>query len=465
MTTSDKDAIETFSELLARRFGAEQILHASISRQDRISWNTNSLHEHPVQLGADQLPESLPCSFADVTLDDLPDEAGWHGLRQIIHSALASVVTAPYDRRHLDPVTLRGQLEVQHLFPDFIGTYAAGSAHGRVVATFSPLGGAPQDPPSSFKVVALITAFNEEDVIAQVIGHLANEGVSVVLIDNWSSDSTVERASSLLGNGLLRIERFPESGPAPTFDLASLIKHEVEVASSENADWFIHHDADEIRRSPWPTRTLRQALFVADRAGFNAVDHTQLDFQPTDDEFAPAESLEEHFRYFIPASVIAQDYRVNAWKNIGEPVDLDTTGGHSVRFAGRRVFPYNFLLKHYPIRSQAHGERKVLQERKPRWNPEERRRGWHFQYDHIRQGHQFIRSPDSLRLFDESFDRDMLVQRLAAIGLHTDPLRYSWRSRAIAIAFLRRLGLLGPVLAVQRRIRAALRRDVSLGQR
>ena len=37
------------------------------------------------------------------------------------------------------------------------------------------------------------------------------------------------------------------------------------------------------------------------------------------------------------------------------------------RFPGRKVFPIQFLLRHYPIRSQRHGETKVFTERKPRF--------------------------------------------------------------------------------------------------
>jgi hypothetical protein len=302
-------------------------------------------------------------------------------------------------------------------------------------------------------------------VVNQVITHLAQQGVDVILVDNWSTDATVANAESLLGQGLIRVEKFPPAGPSSSFDWDGILRYKTELAAAERADWFIHHDADEIRRSPWPEITLRDALYQADVRGFNAVDHTQLDFQPTADTFGPDDSLEKYFGYFSPASVVALDYRVNAWKNLGHPVDLSSSGGHSVNFPGRRVFPYNFLLKHYPIRSQAHGEQKVLRERKPRWNAGERRRGWHFQYDHVRAGHRFIRSTSSLIRFDASFYDVMLIERLSAIGLHEEPARYSWRSRRLAVDWLRRLGILDLALGLQRRIRAALRRDVSLGNR
>jgi hypothetical protein len=82
------------------------------------------------------------------------------------------------------------------------------------------------------------------------------------------------------------------------------------------------------------------------------------------------------------------------------------------------VYPYKFLLRHYPIRSQAHGERKVFRERQSRFLPEARDRGWHRQYDAIQAGHSFLRAPESLEEFaEESFLEDYVVERLSGVGL------------------------------------------------
>lgn len=462
-------ALLEFSTNLARRLGAAQLFVANLNPWDSFEWSLYSEHAGHGRTTRSELPSGLPGAFATISLDRAPGIAGWNHLRRITECTSGSLLMAPcelWDGAEPDGlVRFRSLLSDHGLSPDFIGLHGGTNAQRRLVAIFSQVGRNVPVPPHGFRVIALITAFNEEDIIVQVISHLAGQGVEVILIDNWSTDATVERASSLLGQGLIRIDRFPAGGPTSSFDLTALLQHEADIAATETADWFIHHDADEIRRSPWPDRTLREAFYLADHAGFNAVDHTQLDFQPTDDNFAPERTLEESFRYFAPASVIAQDYRVNAWKKTAAAVNLDSSGGHSVRFEGRRVFPYNFLLKHYPIRSQAHGERKVLRERKPRWNPEERKRGWHFQYDHIRKGHQFIKAPEELLSFGTDFNEAWVVERLGAVGLHSEPARYSWRSRRLAINTLRRLGLLGPALRAQRRLRAALRRDVSLGQR
>ena len=71
------------------------------------------------------------------------------------------------------------------------------------------------------------------------------------------------------------------------------------------------------------------------------------------------------------------------------------SGGHQVQFRGRRICPVKFLSKHYPIRSQAHGERKVFEERK--WLDQALgRQGLHVQYNGIVPGHSFLKYPKCL---------------------------------------------------------------------
>src|SRR5258707_282662 len=97
-----------------------------------------------------------------------------------------------------------------------------------------------------FRVIAIMSAFNEADIISSVIGHLVENRVDVYLIDNHSTDDTVAQAKRWLGKGLLDIELFPKSEPADTFDWAAILRRKEELAMTLQADWFIHHDADEI---------------------------------------------------------------------------------------------------------------------------------------------------------------------------------------------------------------------------
>jgi hypothetical protein len=82
------------------------------------------------------------------------------------------------------------------------------------------------------------------------------------------------------------------------------------------------------------------------------------------------------------------------------------------------------LLKHYPVRSQKHGERKIFRERRARWNPEEKAKGWHDHYDAIKEDHAFVLSSSGLQVFDEAdFNKTYLVERLSGIGVIRDTRR------------------------------------------
>jgi hypothetical protein len=266
-------------------------------------------------------------------------------------------------------------------------------------AQAAPPGLAPSLLADPFRVVALISAYNEEDIIEPVLEHLAQNGVWSYLIDDGSTDETVARAQRWLGRGLLGIERFEATNGAGKTSWRALLARKQQLACELGADWYVHHDADEIRETPWPGMSLREAIRWVDRVGFNAIDFRVLNFAPVDDAFRAGMDPRTHFtRWEEPAEYDRMQRK--CWK-AGAP-DLELAeGGHDVRFAGRRIFPLRFLLRHYPIRGQAHGRRKVLEERKGRFVAHELAYGWHRQYDHVGQpDHLFLRSPAALRPFD-----------------------------------------------------------------
>lgn len=161
---------------------------------------------------------------------------------------------------------------------------------------------------------------------------------------------------------------------------------------------------------------LRDGLFHVDKSGFNAVDHTLLNFWPVDNSFAELGNPEIAFPYFTFGEFEAHFRQIKAWKPSSRKVDLVTSGGHTADFEGRRVYPFNFLTKHYPIRSQEHGERKIFRDRMPRWDKAEKDDGWHIQYDHMTEGFDFLRRADELMGFDDDFEVRYLLERLANIG-------------------------------------------------
>ncbi len=259
-----------------------------------------------------------------------------------------------------------------------------------------------------------MASFNEEDIIVPSIQKLVEQEIEVHLIDNGSTDNTVRRVEEGFGEAV-RIERFPPTGPSDWYDWTGILRRKEQIAATSGADWCIHHDVDEIRLGPWPGLNLREALWQADRQGFNAVDHTLLNFRPIDEGYQSGSSFENHFQHYEWGSRPGERLQIKAWKNKG-PVDLAEAGGHEARFHGRRLYPLNFLLKHYPLRSSQQGREKI-RSRRERVSAAERRRGWHTHYDHWGSDPTLLWSPERLARFERHrFEAERLTERLARIG-------------------------------------------------
>jgi hypothetical protein len=383
-----------------------------------------------------------------VLISECDEDADFDTLRHEVAQAQISILVAPpeppSDTSPLE--TLRRRLESHGLVPEFVGHLREDDARpsGWTVAILRGVAPPSIGPaPADFRVVAIMHAYNEEDVIEPVIGHLAHNGVGVYLIDNWSTDSTPDRARTFEGRGLVGYERFPPHEPSTSFELKRLLTRTEEVAAEIDATWVMHNDADEFRSAPWPGVTLRDALFHVQTEGFSVVDHGCLNFALTEDGYDTG-ALEEYLQWFL-AERTPDLFRLNCWRRLpGAPAELAWSGGHSVRFPGTKVFPYNFLIRHFPIRSVEQGQRKIFRERLSRYPVGERLEGWHSHYDHIR-AETLVRPTNGLVHLEPSFNEDFIVERLTGVGWEPLPGPVTLKIRVARV--LRRLGLLDKALS------------------
>lgn len=265
---------------------------------------------------------------------------------------------------------------------------------------------------SDFAVVAIIAAYNEADIIEQVVRDLIGQGIHVYFVDDGSTDNTLAAVEPYLGRGVLGIERLADAvkdGVRAGFDWERILLRKTELARELDASWFIHHDADEFRESPWSHLFLNDAIRRVDALGFNAIDFAGLDFWPVHDRFRAGDDVRETFAFCAEQAPYDRP-QIRCWKRTDD-VDLVSSGGHEARFRGRKIFPLRFILRHYPIRGQKHGERKVFQERRHRFLDRERARGWHVQYDEMHEGASFIRDPSTLTRYDPDAVRLALTLR------------------------------------------------------
>jgi glycosyltransferase involved in cell wall biosynthesis len=222
------------------------------------------------------------------------------------------------------------------------------------------------------RVIALLTTYNERRFIESCLGHLHRQGIEVYLIDNGSTDATVELAKPWLDRNLIGIESFPR-GEGHVYDWRGLLRRKEELARELDADWFIHLDADEIRLPPAGEGTLAGALGAAEREGFNAVNFIEFTFIPTLEEpDHDHRGFQRTMRTYYPFAP-AFPHQLKAWKRT-EAAELAWSGGHRVRFPGLRMYPTSFPLKHYLFLSVPHAIEKYV-ERK--FAPDEVELGWH----------------------------------------------------------------------------------------
>ena len=64
------------------------------------------------------------------------------------------------------------------------------------------------------KSCALMTVYNEEDVIVESVTKLIDQGIDVFIFNNMSTDSTIDKISHLVGKGIVDIQdvKFLEDG-------------------------------------------------------------------------------------------------------------------------------------------------------------------------------------------------------------------------------------------------------------
>lgn len=364
------------------------------------------------------------------------DPVGQDELVLSISNAAVSLIVGSHGRR-LDG--LCEDLLSLGLIPEFTGVTADG---GQELPLAVLRGTSPpiiEKAPDSFRPLAIVVAYNEEDVIASTLRHLVDHELDVYFVDNWSSDATLDLAKEVAGSRLVGWERFPSGGPSNTYDWALILNRVERIAIEHSPAWIVCNDADEVRIPPWPEVTLRDALFHVHNAGLNAVNYTTIDFCLTAGTEAPPQSLQEYFRWFRPVRMYDLG-QLNTWYQSSDcTVDIASSGRHTVQFANRRPFPYNFLLKHYPIRSVEQGLRKINRDRLPRYRVDERLRDWHYHYSRATP-QSLIQVPATLDEFTPDFNQRFLLQRLTGVGFEPAPPASGPKVRLTRL--LRRFGLL-----------------------
>jgi glycosyltransferase involved in cell wall biosynthesis len=223
------------------------------------------------------------------------------------------------------------------------------------------------------RIIAILAAYNEERFIVSCVEHLVRHGVEVYLIDNDSTDQTVEIAEKYCNRGLIGIERLARAG---VYSWRPILERKEELALALKADWFIHLDPDEIRLPPSRDATLAEAFSRVEAEGYNAVNFLEYTFiPPQEDPDHDHLDFLKTMRWYYPFLPFFP-HRLTAWKKQPVRVELAWSGGHQVRFPGLRTYPLSFPMRHYLFLSVAHAIRKYVYRHYDKNETESGLHGW-----------------------------------------------------------------------------------------
>jgi len=202
------------------------------------------------------------------------------------------------------------------------------------------------------KIIGMLSVYNEEDVIQEVIEHLISQEIPLVVLDNGSTDQTYEICKKFLGKGILKLEQFKSE----SYQWDIILRMLYDMALVHSPDWVIRSDSDELLESGSDLK-LKDAINNADESGYTIIQFDRFDFFMTDDDNESANTVKEKFRYYSYQG----DFIYRAWKYF-PGIRIGDAGGHYPIFPSGlkyKISPKKFVLRHYPFRSKKQAELKI----------------------------------------------------------------------------------------------------------
>lgn len=261
-------------------------------------------------------------------------------------------------------------------------------------------------------VIAVIPCYNERDILPTTVGRLVDQGIRVHVVDNWSNDGSWEFIDEMASaNLLVTAERFPQE-PSRHHEWELMLNRLDDAGAASGADWILHVDADEQFESFSSNLGLREAIGVVDQLGYDAIDFTVADFRPTSAQ--PDHSLPVMWEFGTRTGHL---HIQRGWRNRGSRVGIAQSGGHVIPDP-KRLFPFNFVLRHYPLRSPEHALQKIYRDRLPRYDGSPgTQKGWHRQYDGFDTKDPFLWDGHSLHPWSSETRDEWMVEFTTRAGL------------------------------------------------
>jgi glycosyltransferase involved in cell wall biosynthesis len=262
-------------------------------------------------------------------------------------------------------------------------------------------------------ILGLMAVFNEADILDQSLQHHINTGFEFLVLDNGSTDESRAIAESYVGHGVLAVRQLVTE----TYRWGHLLDTLLTWSETFHPRWCFLVDADTFLEPPRQGQTLAQAISDVEAGGYNVINFDHFEFWPTGDERADVIDIRRRLTYYT----WADDRQEKGWLACSGTRN-SRMGGHEVDFPPsviKRVYPENFVLRHYRIRSYEHGVRKVFSERLPRFAGEPS--NWHTHYTGFRRDRDYFEIP-----------KHRLTRRVEGDPWNREPRFHGWEAKRVA---------------------------------
>gem|GEM_PF-2651165 len=240
-------------------------------------------------------------------------------------------------------------------------------------------------------ICAVIAIHNNPHTISRVLEHYKKNEIEVVVIDDGSTDETIEIIRKYIHAPVTRIHTLEFDG---TFNLNKILELKKHIISSLDADWFIHADADEIFESPVEGESLRDFIERQSFQGVDVIDCDEFVFVPENENanYSPENFVEKMNRYYHfdkPGRTLHRFIRLAPGA-----IEWGGSGGHRINITNRILATERIRLRHYIGLSLDHLRAQYYSRV---FSSQGLLNQWHG--NRIALTPEFIQAPDSKRLF------------------------------------------------------------------
>jgi glycosyltransferase involved in cell wall biosynthesis len=219
------------------------------------------------------------------------------------------------------------------------------------------------------RILAILAVRNEVDYIGNCIQQFLASDIDVTVIDNGSTDGTMEVVSGLLSDRHSLVYRQPYRG---FFSLQEQLEIKQSIADASDADWILHVDADEVLQSSREGESLRAAIERVDTAGSTCINFEEFVFLPVGAEYdSRCGPIQPYGTYYFFAPYPLRLMR--AWRRSARLSNI-AFGGHLLEGDDVHCHSESFVLRHYIVKNQQHAFSKY---RDRSYSVDEVKRGWH----------------------------------------------------------------------------------------